>query len=138
MRFWLQDTDVNNALFQDQELQYFIALLTPANGGDPVLVAAYCCTVLTARYAGEVSITADGVTYSGEQLQQKYADLAASLRQQYESLRALGGIPYGGGIARGDHPEPGTRPLNFGVGMDDNPLAGRQNDGHFDHAEWHP
>lgn len=127
IRFWLQDTDVpDNALLQDEEIQYFTTLLAPLNGADPQIVASYCATVIAGRYAGEVSITADGVTYSGDQLQQKYTTLASTLLSQYNQLRALSGAPYVGGIERGDWPDPSLRPKNFELGMDDNFRAGRQ------------
>lgn len=126
VRFWLQDTDVTNALLQDQEIQYIITQLTPLNGADPVIVASYCATIIAGRYAGEVAITADGVTYSGEQLQDKYTALSTALLNQYNQLRALSGAPFVGGIERGEWPDPNLRPKNFGVGMDDNERAGRQ------------
>lgn len=127
VRFWINDTDVpTNALLQNEEIQYVITLLTPSNGGDPLFVAAWCCQVIAGKYAGEISITADGVSYSGDQLQDKYLKLAQSLRDQYNQFRGLGGAPYAGGILEGEFTAPGTKSPEFGIGKDDNLRAGGQ------------
>lgn len=122
VRFWAQDTG-NPPLLTDAEINYLIAFA----GGDegvtvsPVLVAAYACDRIASKYVGWVNINADGVSYSGDQLQQRYNALAAELRKSEKRLQEAGAFPFVGGIAIDTAPIPGVKEPNFGIGMDDNP-----------------
>lgn len=124
LRFLLGDTS-DPGLLQDEDLNYLNNRLS-AVFSDPLMVAAFCAEAIAGKYAGEVSITADGTTYSGDQLQDKYMKLAAQLRTQYATLMGVGAAPYAGGSEILDLTQLGTRPLNFGIGLDDNPRAGDQ------------
>lgn len=126
VRFWLQDTAARSSLLSDEEIRYFI---TYAQGytADPLLLAAGLCTVLMAKYAGEVSIAGDGITYSGEQLQDKYRQLQSSLRAQWQLLNGNRGFPYAGGTQYFDWVNRmGSKPGLFAIGMNDNPRGAGQ------------
>jgi hypothetical protein len=122
VRFWAQDTGTP-PLLTDAEIQYVIDFY--ANDPDivtsPVLVAAVCCDRIASKYVGWVNISADGVSYSGDQLQQRYSTLAAELRKTEKQLLASGAAPYVGGVLVGQYPDPAVQEPNFGIGMNDNP-----------------
>lgn len=125
VRFFAQDTGTA-PLLSDPEVQYLIDLAGVDATVAPRFIAAQAAELIAARYAGEVSITADGVTYSGDQLQTKYTQLAQNLRDAERRERVNGAFPYVGGVLRGEPPSPAVLPPNFGIGMDDNPQAGYQ------------
>ncbi len=125
VRFLLADTDPGGALLSNEDIGFWLTRLSTVYG-DPIMAAAFCAEIIAGRYAGEVSISADGVSYSGEQLQAKYATLAATLRATYKAVAAVGGAPDVGGIDWRGQAEPGVRPMSFGRGMHDNARAGGQ------------
>lgn len=127
VRFLISDTGTDE-LLSDAEINYVIAKLLPTYT-DPQMYAAFCCERIASKYAGEVHISADGVDYSGEQLQDKYTALALNLRESYARLAGAGAAPFAGGSILWDNVY-GARPLNFGIGMSDNRLAGSQRPGH--------
>lgn len=129
VRFLLGDIAAPG-LLSDEEIGYYLTKLTDYFS-DNTMVAAFCAEAIAARYAGEVSITADGVTYSGEQLQQKYTQLASSLRTTYTQLQGGGAEPFAGGTDVMALWPGGVVPLNFGVGMHDNARAGWQRYGYY-------
>jgi hypothetical protein len=132
VRFWAQDTGATPFL-SDPEITYVISFYENDSSGNttvsPVLIAAACCDMIAAKYVGWVNINADGVSYSGDQLQQRYNALAAELRKTEKRLTEAGAFPYVGGILANEGPPPGVDPPNFGVGMNDNPEAFRQDGG---------
>lgn len=138
IRFWLQDTS-STPLLTDDEIRYF-ADYAAGYSADPILLAASLCPVVQAKYAGEVAITGDGITYDGEKLQDKYAALTDSLLATYRRLHGNAGIPWAGGIAEGCHEQWGnTRAPLFALGRDDNPDLGSQleeNAPYFDPANY--
>lgn len=111
VRFWAQDTGTTG-LLSDGEVEYLIAYSGLDPVGEPIEVAAIVADRIAAKYAGEVSINSDGVSYSGDQLQQKYGALAKELRQTHARISSMASYPFVGGLQRG---------RNFGVGMHDNP-----------------
>ena len=135
VRFLIGDTDMTAPLLQDEEILWEISLWTPINGGDPFRVGAACCEAIASKYAGEVSISADGVNYSGQQLQDKYMKLSATLEDRYKQMQALQGAPYAGGILVFDFPQFGTKTPSFGIGKDDNPWAGAQQYGNRENTD---
>ena len=130
VRFWAQDTGATPFL-SDAEIQYIITFYEgdPDITVSPVLIAAAVCDRIASKYVGWVNISADGVTYSGDQLQQRYGALSAELRKTEKRLLETGANPYVGGILRGDYPDPGIEPPEFGIGMHDNPEAHDQSGG---------
>ncbi len=129
VRFLIRDTDTTNQLLANEDIAYWSSRCDPVFGDD-LMSAAFCAENIAARYAGEVSISADGVSISGDQLQTKYAALASSLRMQYRYLKGVGGGPIAGGIDINSTPEPGVKSPSFGIGLDDNDRAGPSNYGH--------
>lgn len=111
VRFWAQDTGATG-LLSDTEVEYLITYSGLEPDGEPIEIAAMVADRIAAKYAGEVSINSDGVSYSGDQLQQKYSALAKELRQTHSRIASMGSYPYIGGLHAS---------RNFGVGMHDNP-----------------
>ena len=90
-----------------------------------VYVAAVAAETVAARFAREVTYSADGVSLGTNELQQKYNDLAASLREQYRA-GSVAGNPDVGGIMVGEELDDSIKPLVWSVGMNDNRRAGQQ------------
>jgi len=129
VRFWIQDTDRTEILLPDEELQFLINLWNPLYKS-LLYVASVACEIIAGRFAREITQSADGVTLSGDQLQQKYNDLAMSLRDQYKSLALINsGGPDVGGILYSEVYDSSIRPLVFALDMHDNPRAGQQDFG---------
>ena len=134
VRFLIRDTDDGNPLLADEEIAYWSGRCDPVFGDD-LMTAAFCAENIAARYASEVSISADGESIAAEQLQTKYTTLAAALRAQYKTLNGVGGLPLVGGVDWWVMPELGVRPTSFGRGKDDNTRAGRSEYGYRE-AGW--
>lgn len=135
VRSLLSDTGGADGTFwmlSDQEIIYFDAQVTPSYD-DPFMTSAVCADIISGRYAGEVNISADGVSISADDLQKKYAALAASLRTTYKVIASPGGSPLVGGIDAFTVCDPTVRPKNFHIQQDDNYRAGYQyqNDGGY-------
>lgn len=126
VRFLLQDTDVTNPLFQNEEIQYYLDRITATRGASPTLAAAYLAERAAAKYAAEVSISSDQTSIAMEQLQQKYQTLAASLREESSRLDASGVGPIVGGVGDFEDVFYGGKPKMFGKKMHDNRQAGAQ------------
>lgn len=132
VRFLLQDTDVTNEFFTDSEIEYLIETWYPVRSSF-AYVAAVGAEMLSARFASEVSVSADGVSVSVSELQNKYQLLAERLRSQAKEEQAAGAEPITGGILWGEFPDPMVKPLTFGVGFMDNYEVGRA-----DYGDYHP
>jgi hypothetical protein len=134
VRFLIQDTDETNPLFEDPEITYAVNLITPVYGSN-LMVAAYLCDVLSSAYAGEASISADGVTISTDGLGEKYKTMGARFRALHNELDGMGGGPQAGGIDRFEWPDWSQKPKVFGLNGLDNWRAGQQNYG--GQGGWH-
>ena len=128
VRFYCQDTDENDQLLSDEEINYLIGKWYPQYVSY-ILVAATACEVIASKFTRELSYSADGVAISGDGLQQKYLQLAKSLRDQYKLETGVGGPPDIGGIMYGDTFDPSILPLSWSKGMHDNYRAGQQDYG---------
>ncbi|NBU90925.1 MAG: hypothetical protein EBS12_05705, partial [Flavobacteriia bacterium] len=53
--------------------------------GAPLFIAAVAAENIAAKFAREVNVSADGVSVSIGELQQRFNDLAVSLRDQYKA-----------------------------------------------------
>ncbi len=124
IRFYIQDTDYANPYMTDEELQFLYDTWYPLYKSN-VYVAYVAANSLAALFAREVSYSADGVSVSGDQLQGKYKDLAAGLREMWRASQGVGG-PNAGGVIAGETLGGDVVPMSFSKGMDDNPLAGQQ------------
>src|SRR3954470_16249227 len=79
VRLYLQDTDPDVRLLSDMELQYLIDTWMPVT--DSIIdVAAQAAEMVATKFAGVVSVSADGVTVNTADLADRYAARAISLR----------------------------------------------------------
>jgi len=127
VRFYVQDTDPNDQLISDEEIEFLIAQWTPVYASN-IMIASMAAEAIAAKFAREVSYSADGVSVGVNELQTKYDQLALSLRDQYKQFD-IGGGPEVGGVMWSDYPDPRIRPTIFSIGMHDNPGAGDQDSG---------
>lgn len=124
VRFYAQDTIKDDAFLSDEEIQFLIDTWTPITDS-LIYIAATACEVISSKFAREINYSADGISISGADLQQKYNDLATSLRDLHKEAN-IGGGPDVGGILWSDGPDPTVKPLIWGTGMNDNVRAGNQ------------
>lgn len=125
VRFLLQDTNDQRPLLSDEDIRYAIARLE-STYEDPMMIAAFCADVISTRFALEVSISGDGINVGAQELQQKWSEVAQSLRAQYRRLAGVGALPFAGGVEAFSLPDFSVRALDFGIGMHDNLDAGSQ------------
>jgi len=126
VRFYLQDTDAADPQISDGELDFLISDWYPVTGSY-IIVAAAAADILSTRYAGQASVSADAVIVALEQLQDKWAAAAARLRAM-QARKDIGG-PDVGGVGLYDQPDPSEKPKSFDKGMHDNRWAGQQDFG---------
>jgi hypothetical protein len=95
VRFLVGDTDANDPLVTDEEIEFYIAEF-PSSWYH---AAAEVAESIAAKFSREVSHSGDGLSYSAEQLQANYAALAERLRKQARRRFRSGAGPYVGGIS---------------------------------------
>ena len=127
VRFYVQDTNSTEPLVSDEEIAFLLDSWMPVYDS-VIYVASVVAEAISARFAREVSYSADGVSVGTNELQQKYADLALSLRDQYRA-GSVAGSPDVGGIMVGEELDETIKPLIWAVGMNDNDRAGQQDFG---------
>jgi len=125
VRFYVQDTDPGVRLLGDLEIQYLIDEWVPKYDS-LVYVAAVAADVIAAKFAGVVSVSADGVSVNVADLYEKYVSLAAQLRQQHKDAQVGAEVDIRN-LMWAQQPDWDIDPLQFGVGMHDSAEAGRQN-----------
>lgn len=134
IRFLVGDTNSADPLVSDEEIEYVISKWGTVYGDGldaPLALAAVVAEQIASKFASEVSYSADGVSIGVNELQQKYNDLASSLRDQHKQF-SVGGGPDVGGVLYSDTPDSSIKPTLFSIGMHDNPSAGNQSvDGPF-------
>jgi len=128
-RFYIQDTDQSFPLLTDEEMNFLLDTYMPIYGST-LAVGAMACEVLAARFARDVDTSADGVSVSLGSLQQRYNDLAASLRDQYKEIGS-GELAHTLDQMFSDVSIYEIEPLVFGVGFMDNYRAGQQDFGYY-------
>lgn len=124
VRFLVGDTDAEDQLITDEEVEYLITRWNPIYGST-IMVAAMAAEAIAAKFAREVAYAADGVSVGVQELQQKFDALASSLRDQYKQYD-IGGGPDVGGVLYSEYPDPTIRPTIFAIRQTDNPRAGDQ------------
>lgn len=124
VRFLLQDTDTSMQLMTDPELDYLINKWMPLYES-AYYVASVAASVVSRKFAGVVSISADGVSVSVGDLSTRYAELSKKLRQEHQESMAFGNVDIAN-IMVGSELDPSIAALNFEIGQNDNPLAGSQ------------
>jgi hypothetical protein len=129
VRTLIQDVDPAHPHLSDEQIQWQIDSISDIYD-DVRMWAAYCAEMVAAQHAGDVSISADGVTISGNQLRDQWKQLAESLRCEYKQIAGVGIDAASAQLAGGAGAVDRTlAPLTFGIGMHDNPDAGRQDFG---------
>jgi len=135
IRFLLQDVGPDEWYVADETIEWMLSRWKPLYGTNEY-VAAVIADTLAARYAREVSYSADGVSINLGAVGQQFRDLAASLREQHRSS-LVGGIPDVGGVSPYEGRDHQVRPFAFGTGMHDDKGAGRQDYGGDDAPEYY-
>jgi hypothetical protein len=128
VRFYLGDTDPDDVLLQDEEVQFIIDKWKPVHASN-LFNASVCADMISGHFAREVTISADGVSIQMSELQQKFQSLATDLRNQNKLLNASGVSPDVGGIMFGEVYDQSIAPLVWAKQMHDNRRAGRQDYG---------
>jgi hypothetical protein len=127
IRFLVGDTNPDAPHMSDEEIEYLITQWYPV-WGENYTVAAEVADAIAGKYAGEVTVTGDGMSVDLAALQAKFTDLSSALRKRGTTLRG-GGAPEAGGIDLLERLDPSIRAFQFGVGVHDNLRAGKQNYG---------
>jgi len=127
VRFYLQDTDPAVRLLSDYEIQYLIDVWMPKADG-LLYVAAKAAEVVSIKFAGVVSVSADGVSVNVADISERYK-VAASLLHQMHKDHQVGAEIDISNLMWGSHRDHGIAPLTFGMGLHDNREAGRQDYG---------
>jgi len=94
VRFWINDTDVDNAQIMDAEIDYVLTQFT-----NPMLAAAQCARNLQAKYARKPNKRVGDLQISWGDIAKAYATLAADLEARGNTF---GVQPYSGGISWAD------------------------------------
>lgn len=129
VRFYLQDTDITDQLLQDEEITFVISSWINIYP-DLYWAAAECAEVISAKFAREVAVAGDGVSVGIQELQNKYEQLAANLRQRHkDSAVAPNDDFFDAGTIFDNYFDPTIQPLSFGKRMHDNRRAGQQDFG---------
>jgi hypothetical protein len=148
VRMLLGDTDPTTPLLSDGELAYLLGrvqgiygptdrTVTPAETSSNLMVAAYGADLVARKFAGVSRVTAEGVSVDLSTITQSYTTVAAQLRAEYERQQSLDAEPIDSSVLLDQLDDDcGIRPLSFGMGQFDNPLAGRQDYAEGYHGWW--
>lgn len=128
VRFHVQDTDPEDKLVSDEEITYLVDYWFPVYGSN-LYAAAMVAESIAAKFARDVTVSADGVSTGTGELAQRYNDLAMSLRDAFKSKNGGGGGPFATGTVFDQYFDSSIKPLSFGKGIHDNARAGRQDYG---------
>lgn len=127
VRFWLQDTDPNVRLLTDTEVTFHVNTWK-TRYDSLVYAAAKAAESVATKFAGVLSVSADGVSVDVGGLAERYAAVARRLYQVHKDLQVGGEIDLSN-LMTGSQPDYGIAPLTFGIGLHDNREAGRQDYG---------
>jgi hypothetical protein len=125
VRFLLQDVDPQVPLLTDTEINYLIAEWTPRFGSN-TMVASVAAAIISRKFAGVARVDADGVSVDTSSLSKTYAGVAVQLKQEYEEGADVEADIDLSSIQIPTSFDASVAPLNFSVGMHDNPYAGQQ------------
>jgi hypothetical protein len=125
LRFLVQDTDPDLALLSDGECDYLLGAWMPRYDS-VTYVASVAAAVISRKFAGIVTVAADGVTVNVSDLSKTYAAMAVTLRDEYNEAQESGATVDMSNVMVDLFFDPSIAPLDFGVGMHDNHYAGQQ------------
>lgn len=125
LRFLIQDTDPAMGLLADNELDYLINTWMPKYDS-LTFVASIASAVISRKFAGITTVSADGVEVDISALSKTYAQMAVNFREEYNEAQDSGADVDLSNIEWEQAFDPSIAPLNFGIGMNDNPEAGQQ------------
>lgn len=128
VRFLAQDTDPEFPILLDTEVNYLIAKWTDLRGSN-TYVASAAAALIARKLTALVNVSADGVEVGLEDLAERYRQVAQDLRNEYNEEVETGDVSDPSSVWDYDDYDPTIRPLNFRIGMHDNPEAGRQDYG---------
>lgn len=111
VRFLIGDTDNNNIMLENSEIEYLLSL----EGDDVFGAASRCCDSIAAMFAREVDTRFSTLWQNGSQAHDHYVALSARLQAQAGVRSASPEFTY----ANIDPDSPSI----FWIGMDDNPAA---------------
>lgn len=127
VRFLIGDTDRTVRLLSDTEIQYLLTTWLPRQDS-VIYVAAVAAEQIAAKFAGVVSINADGVNVGLSDLTERFTQLAARLRALHREGQVGGEVDIANLLISWSQ-DPSIAPLRFGVGHMDNPEAGQEDYG---------
>lgn len=87
VRLLIGDTDSNNVLLQDDEIDFFLS----ESNDNVYLAASYAARSISGKFSREADTTVESVSKSYSQRSRQYSQLAAQLEAQ--SKRVRGSIP---------------------------------------------
>ena len=128
VRFLTQDTDPDFPLLSDEEIGWLIGKWGQAYDSN-IMVAAVAAALIARKFAGLVTVSADGVEVDVSGLHDRYVGIAQELRDEYARMQDVGGAVDLTNLMIGVDIDPSIQPLSFARGMHDNPEAGRQDFG---------
>jgi hypothetical protein len=127
IRFNVQDVDTGFWLLSDQEYQWLIDTWMPRYDS-LTYVSSVAAGVIARKFAGIVSVSADGVSVNTSDLADRYTKMAQELRDEHKAAQ-IGGEVDISNVLVGSGYDPAIKPLRFGIGLHDNPQAGVQDFG---------
>lgn len=126
VRFLVGDNNAEEFFLHDEEIEWLVEMWE--HKGSVYFVASMAAEAIAAKFAREISITADSQSLSAGELQQKYLSLAEQLMRRHETLLTGAELDVGG-INAGQQPDPTVTSPAFGTGMHDFYEAGNQDQG---------
>lgn len=136
VRFLLQDTDDSRPLLYDAELDYIIDYYGVRFDDSAPYMASIGAGVIARKFAGVVSISADGVSVQIGDLSARYTELASALRLEHSNAQEVGGAVDLANLMWESELDHSIAALNFSIGMHDNPSAGQQAYGGHKGPSW--
>ena len=134
IRALIQDVDSSFPLLSDEELYWLRDKWEPIYDSTE-MVAAVAAALISRKFAGVVSVSADGVEVDVSSLSDRYRQMAQDLRDEYARLQEVGEVDMSS-ILTDFTPDPTIIPLSFSRGMHDNSAAGLQDFGGWWPQAW--
>jgi len=98
VRFLIQDTDEDDKLLNDAEIQFML----DSENGDIYFASYKLAETLAGKFSRLVSQTIGDYSISYSDLSEKYLALARKLKDTADTKKARNAKPYAGGISRSD------------------------------------